>query len=290
MIKKYLELNELEVRKLNKFINRNKENKVTIEEMDKQLRSEEYAFGEGIILAINHEDVIARIQIILIECMEKKVAYAINLDIKEEVKNKKKIASELIEAAKNIAKKHKAQKLFLGTTDDILIKTLNSLSLHKEYSSIRMILKDRKIRDLPLNLTILTEENKNEYLRIHNDAFKEVPNGGTLTESKVDEYIKNADDNNCYYIVTINNEMIGMLQFNIEERVGEFELGLIKEARGKGYGKRLLETAINFLNSREVTEINLIVITKNTPAYNMYINRGFKESELINEWFEINVQ
>ncbi len=36
------------------------------------------------------------------------------------------------------------------------------------------------------------------------------------------------------------------LQFNIQEGVGEFDLGLIKEVRGKGYGNWLLETAISF--------------------------------------------
>jgi ribosomal protein S18 acetylase RimI-like enzyme len=152
-----------------------------------------------------------------------------------------------------------------------------------------MVLKDRNIRCSSLKLTILTEKNKNEYLRIHNDAFKEVPNGGSLTESKIDEYIKNTDDNNYFYIAIKNNEMIGILQFNIENQVGEFELGLIKEARGKGYGKHLLETAINLLNLREVVEINLIVITRNTLAYNMYKNRDFQESKLINEWFEIGI-
>lgn len=75
---------------------------------------------------------------------------------------------------------------------------------------------------------------------------------------------------------------------NKEIRSEEFDLGLIKSARGKGYGKLLLETAISFLNSKKVKEISLIVITKNTLAYDMYKKRGFKESELVSYWFQLD--
>ena len=80
------------------------------------------------------------------------------------------------------------------------------------------------------------------------------------------------------------------MEFNIKDGVGEFDLGLIKAARGKGYGKQLLETAINFLNSKEVTEISLTVITKNTLAYNIYKKRGFKENKLISDWFVLGYE
>lgn len=81
---------------------------------------------------------------------------------------------------------------------------------------------------------------------------------------------------------------MGFLQVYIEDGVGEFDLGLIKAARGKKYGKRLLETAINFLNTKEAMKIRLSVVTNNTLAYDMYKNRGFRQSELISDWFELN--
>ncbi len=64
-------------------------------------------------------------------------------------------------------------------------------------------------------------------------------------------------------------------------------MGLIKEVRGKGYGKLLLETAISFLNEKKVSEINLTVVTKNIVALNMYKKRGFQESELLSDWFQV---
>lgn len=288
MIKNYLELNKIEVDKLIEFINRNIENKLSFEEMDKQFKAEEYDFGRGVILKINEEYIAGKALIILKECSIKGIAYVVNLDINEEVENKKIAAGEIIEEVKNIAKEYGAREIFLGTRDYKIIRILNSLNLNKQYSAIKMTLEDRKIRCSPLKLVTLSENNKKEYLAIYNDSFKEVPNGTTLTEREIDDYINKSDENKYYFIVLINNAMAGFLQFNIEDGVGEFDLGLINSARGKEYGKQLLETAIDFLNSNEVIEISLIVITKNTLAYNMYKKRGFKESKLISNWFQIN--
>ena len=287
MIKNYLELNKFEVEKLIHFINRNKTNKLSYEGMDKQFKSDEFDFGRGVILKINEEDIIGTASIVLKECNKKGIAYLTKLDINEIIEDKRAVICEIIEESRNIAKKYGSRELFLGTMDDTIIKILNTLNIEKKYSAIRMTLDDRRVKYSPLNLVKLSEHNKKEYLMIYNDAFKEVPNGATLTESEIDEYIKKADENNCYYIATINNDMVGFLQFNIEEGVGEFDLGLIKVARGKGYGKLLLETAISFLNSKKVTEISLIIITKNILAYDMYKKRGFKESKLVSEWFQI---
>ena len=290
MIKNYLELNKFEVEKLIQFINRNKINKLSYEDMDKQFRSNEFDFGRGVILKINEEDIIGTASIVLKECNKKGIAYLTKLDIDETIEDKRAVLCEIIEESKNIAKKYGSRELFLGTMDDTIIKILNTLNIKKKYSAIRMTLDDRRVKYSTLNLVKLSEHNKKEYLMIYNDAFKEVPNGATLTESEIDEYIKKADENNCYYIATINNYMVGFLQFNIEEGVGEFDLGLIKVARKKGYGKLLLETAISFLNSKKVIEISLIVITKNILAYDMYKKRGFKESKLVSDWFQIDYE
>lgn len=284
-IKNYLELNKIEAEKLTEFINRNIKNKLSFEEIDKQFKSEEYDFGRGVILKINEEHIAGKALIILKECSKKGIAYVVNLDISEEIENKKIATGEIIEEVKNIAKEYGAREIFLGTRDNKIIRILNSLNLNKQYSAIKMTLEDRKIRYSPLKLVTLSDNNKKEYLAIYNDAFKEVPNGTTLTEREIDDYLNKADENKYYFIVLINNAMAGFLEFNIEDDVGEFDLGLIKSVRGKGYGKQLLETAIDFLNSNEVIEISLIVITKNTLAYNMYKKRGFKESKLISDWF-----
>ncbi|QEK13474.1 GNAT family N-acetyltransferase [Crassaminicella thermophila] len=286
MIKNYLELNKFEVEKFIQFINRNKINKLSFEDMDKEIKSEEFDFGRGVILKIKGQYIMGMASIILKECNKKGIAYIIKLDINESIEDKRTVLCEIIEESKNIAKKYGAREIFLGTKDDTIIRNLNTLNIEKQYSVIRMTLDNIRVKYSPLSLVKLSEENKKEYLMIYNDAFREVPNAATLTENDIDEYIKKADENN--YIAIANNEMIGFLQFNIKDGVGEFDLGLIKSARGKGYGKQLLETAISFLSSKKVKEIGLIVATKNTLAYDMYKKRGFKESKLVSDWFQLD--
>lgn len=288
MFKNYLELNNTELEKLIEFINKNKENKLSFEEIDKQFKAEEYDFGRGVIFKVSEGNVIGRVSVVLKECTKKGIAYAFNLDLSEGIENYEVIISEIIEKVKEISHKYGANEIFLGVNNEKIIKALKSLNINKQYSSVKMTLDDRVIRDTPLNLIKLSENNKKEYLDIYNDAFKEVPNGQTLTENEVEDYVKGNCEGKYYYIVAADTEMIGFLQFDIKNGVGEFDLGLIKAARGRGYGKRLLETAINFLNSEKVTEISLTVITKNIIAYDMYKKRGFKDSKLINEWFQID--
>lgn len=287
MIKNYLELSKTEKEKVIQFINRDMVNKLSFEEIDKQMMSEDFGSGKGVIIKVDKGEIIGKVVVILKECSQKGKAYVINLDVREELDNKDEIVIDIIDEAKKTAKKYGAVDIFLGVSNTSIIKILNSLNWEKRYSAIKMTLEDRKIRYSPLDIIPLSYENKREYLNIYNDSFSEVPNGATLTEKEVDEYIKKADESNFYYIAVIDNEMVGFLQFYIEDGVGEFDLGLIKATRGKGYGKRLLETAINFLNKKEVMEIRLSVVTNNTLAYDMYKRRGFKQNKLISDWFEL---
>ncbi|EPR12208.1 GNAT family N-acetyltransferase [Ruminiclostridium papyrosolvens] len=287
MTRNYSQLNKYEAEKLLEFINRNKINKTSLEDMEKQYRAEGFDYGKGVIVIINQDNIIGLASVVLKECKEKGIAYVIKVDINENVEDKKSAICEILQESKYIAKKYGANQVYLGTKDDTIIKILKNLGMEKLYSVIRMKLDDRNVKYKPLDLIELSEQNKNEYLTIYNNSFREVPNGSTLTEKEVEEYVKNADENNCYYIVTVNNEKVGFLQFNIEEGIGEFDLGLLKVVRGKGYGKLLLETAISFLNEKKVAEIDLIVVTKNIVALNMYKKRGFKENVLLSDWFQV---
>lgn len=283
MIKSYLELNKNEKQALVEFLNKNNNN-VTLENIEKEYKAEEFDYGKGVLISIKEKNIIGKLLIVLLECSLKNVAYLVKFEIDENFKYNKEAILELKNEAIKLANNYGAFKIYLGTKN---IEIINTLNLQKQYSAVKMTLQDRKIKLSPFKLDKLTEENKNEYIKINNDAFFDVPNGGTLTKYKVNEYIKETDENNYYFIVKLNDVNIGFVQFHIENGVGEFDLGLIKFMQGKGYGKKLLETAIYFLNLKEVNDICLTVITKNKVAYEMYKKRGFKEIEVLNDWFEL---
>lgn len=51
----------------------------------------------------------------------------------------------------------------------------------------------------------------------------------------------------------------------------------MKEYRGRGYGNRLLESAIQFLVDKKVDEISLIVIEESRVAHEMYKKEDSKK-------------
>lgn len=288
MIKNYLQLSKEEQEKVYSFFTKDKSSYTNLEDMDKDLKSDLFGFGEGVLFSFEDFNISAAIKIILKECPIKAIAYAIYLSISPSFSDStNSILKEIIEASKKIVFKHNAKEFYLATNDDKLINSLNALNYFEQYSALKMTLESRDITLPTLDLVPLSEENKKQYLDINNDAFSEAPNGATLYTDKVDEYIKKADNNNYYFIVKQNGHEIGFLLFEIKDGKALFDLGLRKVFRGKGYGKMLLETAIDFLNKKQVEEIGLIVITKNTLAYNMYIKRGFKNQRVISKWFQI---
>lgn len=285
MIKNYLILSNEEKYKLLKFINKKQGNKLSFEDMEKQFKSREYDFGNGVAININKGYIMWKMLIMLKESITKQIAYIVKLEVEDN--NEKECIKEMLSEAKSICKKYGIKQIFLGTKDSKIISALKKLNFNIQYSAIKMILQDRKIRYSPLKLEALNKNNKMEYLNIYNDSFETTPNGTTLTLDEVNDYIKKHGENSFYYIVLKDNNRIGFLEFNIKDGFGEFDLGLIKKFRGKGYGKEILETAIAFLNLKNVDNIRLLVITKNKIALDMYKKRGFRENEIINYWFSI---
>lgn len=287
MIKNYLELSLEEIELVYNFMEINREDKVSIRKMDRELRNEMFDFGRGTLFKFYNEKVIAKIAIVLKEAAELGKAYILSLEVDKDVVFKKMLVVEMINHTEEIAREYGAKEIYLGVWDEEIIKILNSLSLYKQYSAVKMSLTDRKIRCGLLNLVHLSESNKSEYVRIYNDAFRDISNGATLTEKQVNKNLEVADDENCFFLVTMDRRNIGIFQCNIRNGEAEFDIGLQREFRGKGYGKMLLETSIDFLNSKHVDKISLVVITKNEIAYEMYKKRGFQECQLISHWFRV---
>ena len=74
------------------------------------------------------------------------------------------------------------------------------------------------------------------------------------------------------------------MEISIENNKGKFDIGLMKNYRGKGYGNRILETAIQFLVNKKVSEIALVVIEENKLAHKIYKKRGFIDNFVIGYW------
>ena len=170
-------------------------------------------------------------------------------------------------------------KVNLGERNEEIMKMLENIGFKKEYSALNMFLKDRNIKEEILDLVKLTKENKEKYLKVFNDSFSDMPHGrfcdlsdieGYINKSNmshsevfrhlsrdIEGYINKSNDKKYFFMVAEYTDIIGFMNCEIKKERGIFDIGLCKKYRGKGYGKKLLETAIEFLN-KLVTSIFFI--------------------------------
>ncbi len=289
VIKKYLNLSDAEKKLVKNFINRKENSEKLIEEIEKMFNNKMYGYGKGALFYFIEGQVLGKINIVLevveelgnifIHCLE--ILEDLDIAIQEE------IIKELINKAIKVSEEYNPKEILLGERNKDRLKVLEKLNLHSRYKAVKMYLEDREKKENCLNLISLSEKNKVEYWGAYNDSFNDMPHGSYIYINEVEEYLSKANNENYYFMVSTDNTTIGFMNCVIENGQGIFDIGLRKAYRGKGYGKRLLETAIDFLNEKKVYKINLIVIEKNQIAYNMYKKRGFKEESVISYWIKI---
>jgi len=287
LIKRYLNLNDAEKSLVMDFINRKEDNKKSLDEIDSMFNNKMYGYGRGSLFYFLDEQVVGKINIVLEVVKELGTIFIHHLDVLEVLDNEHVIIKELIDNAITIANEYKPNEILLGERNKNRLKVLEKFDLYSEYKSLRMYLEDRSKKENCLDLNPLSIDNKLEYLSIYNDSFSDMPHGSYIYIDEVEEYLKNSNTENYYFMVSVNKINIGFMNCIIQNRQGLFDIGLCKAYRGKGYGKRLLETAIDFCNRNNVLKINLIVIEKNAIAHKMYEKRGFKEESIISYWIKI---
>lgn len=287
MIKGYSNLSNLEKYEVYKFVNRNEDSEKSLDEIDDLFNNKANGYGEGSLFCFIDNKVVGKVSIVLEVCKELGCAYIYSHDILEGFENKELVVIDLTNTAIEIAKKHNPTSIYLCAGNKEHLRILENLGYKGEYVSLSMTLDDKLLREKTLDLIKLSNENKEIYLNIINDSFSDMPHGIYHYITDIEKYINKSDENNHFFMVAKDNNIIGFMNVEIEKDRGLFDIGLCKEYRGKGYGKSLLETAIDFLNKKSVENVELIVIKKNKIAYNMYKNRGFKDKLILGYWMEV---
>lgn len=289
MIKGYSKLSDTEKNEVCKFISRNFNVIKSIDEIERLFNNKVNGYGEGSLFYFINGKIVGEINIVLEACENLGIVYIHTIEVLEELKDKKHIVKNLVDEALKLSKKHDPSEIYLGAKNEEILNILESLGFKKEYAAFSMILDDKNKKEECLDLIKLSNENKNVYLNTYNNSFNDMPHGYFLNLSEVEEYINKTDNKNYFFMVAKSNTIIGFMNCEIQGERSLFDIGLKKEYRGKGYGKPLLETAIDFLNKKMVDNIELTVIEKNSIAYNMYKKRGFKEKSVLSYWMKIKL-
>ncbi|WP_024613524.1 GNAT family N-acetyltransferase [Clostridium sp. Ade.TY] len=285
MIKSFCDLNSKEKDKLLIFMN--KKEYVSLSDMENMFNTKAYNYGEGIAIVFDDNQVLGVGRAILKEIPITGIAYIYSLDILESYSDKKYIIESLIKKLYLICDKNNADEILLGFRKEETMEIIKKLGLKVSYSAKIMEIDDKTLKEDTLKLEELDDENKFEYMDLYNRSFSQMPHGASLDENELNEYLNESYTGNHYFIVLNGDEKIGVMNVYVEANNATFDIGLSKEFRGKGYGKRLLETAIQFLVEQKIENIYLIVIEVNKIAYNMYKKRGFKEKEVLSYWVKL---
>ncbi|REB06634.1 GNAT family N-acetyltransferase [Sporosarcina sp. BI001-red] len=103
------------------------------------------------------------------------------------------------------------------------------------------------------------------------------------TDEKIDQLVKPLLENGSYYLIAVENErilgwiLLGVNKDQFTDILNGFlyELFVIKEFRGNGISKKLIEEAIEHLRQDGYTEVRLSAFSGN-KAIKLYEKMGFK--------------
>lgn len=187
---------------------------------------------------------------------------------------------------------YKSIKIGIRESEIYLIPYINKLEFNHIYDAVIMRYKEDKNMHLKVNkemeLRPLCIFNSHEYMNIHNDAFKNSPNGGSIDEVEVKDYIvQYANNEDMIGICYFEKKPCGIYELSIDGNTGWVDtLGITPKFQNSGLGSSLIMKCIEKLYEKKLNEIKLLVITSNKIAVELYKNKGFEEESVFSYWFE----
>ncbi|MGH4119250.1 GNAT family N-acetyltransferase [Clostridium sp.] len=186
-------------------------------------------------------------------------------------------------------------KIGIRESETHLIPYINKLKFTHIYDAVVMkyrgnkniVLKaNKEIELLPLSIL-----NSHEYMNIQNQAFINSPNGSTIDEFEVKDYIvQYTNDEDLIGICFTGKKPCGVYELSINRDVGWINtLGIAPVFQNKGLGKALIVKCIEKLRERKIDQIKLLVITTNYVAVKMYRDSGFIDEKVFSYWFQKNI-
>lgn len=292
-IKQFREMSTLEKEELYNFIksidltyNKN------YSEMVRTYESDVFNGGNNVLILFANDEIKGSMAVITKEIAIKGEAFITDIVIGNE--NLERNLGILIEKIIVECSKQNANSIKVGLRKEEtqLIPFINKLEFNHTYDAVVMKFTGTKEKRLGSNENIelvpLSILNSKQYMNIQNEAFKDSPNGGTIDELEVMDYIVRYANNEdlvglCYF----EKKPCGMYELSLYEDIGWIDtLAISTEYQNKGIGRLLLSSCIEKLWGKGAQEIKLLVINANDIAVKMYERNGFEEEKVFSHWFE----
>lgn len=169
------------------------------------------------------------------------------------------------------------------------LELLSKLKMSKYKTTLLMILDNKNIDKGMVSNGIICSYKKKKDAKIRciiqNSAFREndrIPL--TIQDIENDENQNYFIDDLCLFIV-VNNKAVGYGQIIYSKGIySVVNLGILKEYRGMGYGKDLLNALIGLAIKKGIKDLYIRVELTNYNAEKLYEKCGFKEVGFISSW------
>ncbi|KEO73463.1 GNAT family N-acetyltransferase [Anditalea andensis] len=92
------------------------------------------------------------------------------------------------------------------------------------------------------------------------------------------------DSNSQVCIITKASDMIGFVGYSVvaQQYADIVLVGIDKNYRGQGYGKKLLKKVLSQISSLDVIKVKVTTQMNNQPAIRLYQSQDFKISQIVN--------
>ena len=290
MMRDYTALSLCEKEKLIDFVLSNSAVPEERHMIQEKFESDIFHHGKGIIAKFAADVIQWKASVILKEVGYKNIGFVVEVMVDSQLTTFETCLDELYSHTQRMAETYGLQKMMLGTRNETLMNALAERGCQIRYKVVHMVLQNGQDTDSIPVFTLLpvSHETVQLYVEVYNDAFANVPNGATQTEIDVLAYAEENLKEPKYFFVVNGEDMIGFIQFEINEGVGTFDLGLRKAYHGLGFGNRLLATAERFLKEKTVERIELSTMSSNETALRLYKKYGFVETGTQGNWYDMS--
>ncbi|SDY61778.1 GNAT family N-acetyltransferase [Tindallia californiensis] len=239
--------------------------------------------GEGILVGYDDDQLIG-----LATCMVNSVDIGqaiFNVVVHPEFRNKgfgSSLYNKIVEHAKEQQVK---------TVEAYVKKRLNDAVGFAEKRSFRVVLyswqMELELEAIPAETMVIHEEKENhcfrkatiedgdDYARMMHECF-----GDDIGADALEQLLK--DPSVSVYMLEHKGKKIGSttIQFRKNLSLGYiFDVAVVKDYRGQGWGSYLLQRCILELKQKEIKTASLLVAGENKNALNLYKKAGFKEAD-----------
>jgi ribosomal protein S18 acetylase RimI-like enzyme len=264
-------------------------------EMMNIYESDTFIEGDNIFILFDGDQIKGSVAVITKEISIKGEAFITDVYLENE--NIEEILYTLLQKVVEYCNTCNARNIKIGIRESEaqLIPYINKLKFTHIYDAVVMRYREdtnivlKLENDMELNN--LSISNSHEYMNIQNESFINSPNGSTIDEIEVKDYIvQYANDEDLIGICKAFGNKCGVYELSIDGNVGWINtLGIAPIYQNKGLGKELIVKCIEKLQERKIDQIKLLVITTNEVAVNMYKKSGFIEEKVFSYWFQLNI-